>query len=148
MSCRDLPLRFAFHRKGWSGAALAAAAVVLSVSVYPGAARANDSQPAIPNTDNTGDVRPGVPRAAPAAGPEDMIGLDGGSVTRLLGRPGFTRVEGPAQVWQYASRSCVLDIVFYDSKAAYLEARDASGVAVAARACLRAHVRTATEGGA
>ena len=116
--------------------------------IGPGTARANDAQPIPSNADETGDVRPGMPRAAPAAAPEDMIGLDGGAVTRLLGRPGFTRVEGPAQVWQYASRSCVLDIVFYDSKAAYLEARDTNGAAVATRACLRAHARTATEGGA
>lgn len=127
---------------------MAGAAIFVAAALGPGAAWANESQPAIPNTDAQGDVRPGVPRTAPVATPEDMIGLDGGAVARLLGRPGFTRIEGPAEVWQYASRSCVLDIVFYDSKAAYLEARDASGAAVAARACLRAHARAATEGGA
>lgn len=126
--------------------ALSAVAALGLASIAPLAARAQDSAPATQDTD--GDVRPGVPRAAPATAPEDVIGLDGGAVTRLLGRPGFTRVEGPAQLWQYATRSCVLDIVFYDAKAAYLEARDANGVAVATRACLRAHARTATEGGA
>ena len=137
-----------FHRWERLRAALIGATAFAVASIGPGAVWANDAQPAIPNTDGTGDVRPGVPRAAPTAAPEDMIGLDGGAITRLLGRPGFTRVEGPAQVWQYASRSCVLDIVFYDLKAAYLEARDTNGAAVAARACLRAHARTATEGGA
>jgi len=145
---RVLPLRRVFHFWGRQTAALIGAAILAVALIGPGTARASDVQPAIPNTDGTGDIRPGVPRAAPATAPEDMIGLDGGVVARLLGRPGFIRVEGPAQVWQYASRSCVLDIVFYDAKAAYLEARDTNGAAVAARACLRAHARSATEGGA
>jgi hypothetical protein len=98
--------------------------------------------------DEIEDGRPPAPRVPGASASEDVIGLDAAAVAKLLGRPGVTRIEGPAQLWQYAGRACVLDIVFYDARAAYAEARDFQGANVATRACLRAHVRANADSGA
>jgi len=45
--------------------------------------------------------------------PEQVMGLDHGALRALLGAPAFTRREASAQVWQYRSRACVLDVFLY-----------------------------------
>jgi|SRR5215471_11021202 len=56
-----------------------------------------------------------------------ILGLDSGAVRKLLGEPGLIRHEEPAEVWQYRTASCVLDVVMYDQangpRVAYTEAR-------------------------
>lgn len=65
------------------------------------------------------------PRDAP--GSAAIVGLDGGAVRKLLGEPGLIRRETPAEVWQYRTAGCVLDVVLYDEasgpRVAYAEAR-------------------------
>jgi hypothetical protein len=68
-----------------------------------------------------------------------LIGMNTNEVTRLLGIPKLQRREPPAEVWQYASSSCVMFVFFYDGQAgkaqrsqsssgdwrvSYVEARD------------------------
>ncbi len=48
-----------------------------------------------------------------AAPPADLVGLDGPSLERLLGKPGLVRRDYPAEVWQYRNPSCVLNIYLY-----------------------------------
>lgn len=59
--------------------------------------------------------------------PQELMGLDTETVADALGTPGQIRKEAPAQVWQYLSGDCVLDIYLYDqggiSRVTYLEAR-------------------------
>ena len=59
--------------------------------------------------------------ASGAVPPYDLVGLDGQSLETLLGKPGLVRRDYPAEVWQYRSPSCVLDVYFYT---------DAAGVTV------------------
>lgn len=43
----------------------------------------------------------------------DLVGLDGPSVERLLGKPDLSRKEPFAEVWQYAHGNCVLFLFIY-----------------------------------
>jgi hypothetical protein len=47
------------------------------------------------------------------AAPDDLTGLEGSALQRLLGTPGLVRKDYPAEVWQYRNPSCVLDIYLY-----------------------------------
>lgn len=56
-----------------------------------------------------------------------VMGLDRSEVEQLLGRPGLVRRESPAEIWQYQTTSCVLDVFLYDEaegpRVTYVEAR-------------------------
>ncbi len=83
--------------------------------------------------------------------PERLIGLDGAAVAALLGWPGFLRDEPPAQVWQYRSERCILDVFLYADgpagprRVVYYEIRgdglDGTGRRRCFRALLLAHER-------
>ncbi|MGH6969416.1 MAG: hypothetical protein ACREEN_09980, partial [Stellaceae bacterium] len=49
----------------------------------------------------------------PALG--DLNGLAPAQVAALIGAPDLRRVDPPAEIWQYRSADCVLDLYFYDS---------------------------------
>ena len=49
--------------------------------------------------------------------PGELVGMTGGEVAELLGRPGLLRREPPAEVWRYAGPSCVLHIFLYPDDA-------------------------------
>ncbi len=49
----------------------------------------------------------------PIQGPGELIGRESAEVTALLGRPDFSRSDGPAEVWQYRGERCVLDVFLY-----------------------------------
>ena len=49
----------------------------------------------------------------PIQGPGELIGRESAEVAELLGRPDFTRSDGPAEVWQYRGERCVLDVFLY-----------------------------------
>jgi hypothetical protein len=69
-----------------------------------------------------------------------ILGLDSGAVRKLLGEPGLIRRETPAEVWQYRTADCVLDVVLYDHAAgprvAYAEARTSAAEPTATDTCL------------
>jgi hypothetical protein len=69
-----------------------------------------------------------------------ILGLDGGAVRKLLGEPGLIRRETPAEVWQYRTADCVLDVVLYDNatgpRVAYAEARTSAAEPTPTDACL------------
>jgi hypothetical protein len=51
-----------------------------------------------------------------AAGPpqlRELSGLAPSQVAALYGQPDFRRNDPPAEVWQYRSADCVLDLYFY-----------------------------------
>lgn len=77
--------------------------------------------------------------------PRRLIGLDVKSLARLLGTPGFTRRDPPAQLWRYRDKGCILDLFLYETpkqKSAsivrHFEARSLSKINMTARSCLRA----------
>jgi hypothetical protein len=69
-----------------------------------------------------------------------ILGLDSGAVRKLLGEPGLIRRDTPAEVWQYRTASCVLDVVLYDqasgSRVVYTEARTPTAEPTQADPCL------------
>lgn len=88
----------------------------------------------------------------PQGTPDQLMGLDAQGVTRLLGAPALKRNEGPAHVWQYANRLCVLDVVMYDeegkARVSYVEMRDPAGGNAVPRNCYRSLLKTQPDGGA
>jgi hypothetical protein len=77
--------------------------------------------------------------------PRRLIGLDVKSLTGLLGTPGFTRRDPPAQLWRYRDKGCILDLFLYEtpkhkstSVVRHFEARSLSKTNMTARSCLRA----------
>ena len=69
-----------------------------------------------------------------------ILGLDSGAVRKLLGEPGLIRRDEPAEVWQYRTASCVLDVVLYDQasgpRVVYTEARTPAAEPTQADPCL------------
>ena len=69
-----------------------------------------------------------------------ILGLDSGAVRKLLGEPGLIRRDTPAEVWQYRTASCVLDVVLYDQasgpRVVYTEARTPTAEPTQADPCL------------
>lgn len=61
--------------------------------------------------------------------PEELVGLRPDEVKRILGSPALVRRDRPAQIWQYRSPDCVLDLFLYPSPAAGEAARAAKSTA-------------------
>jgi hypothetical protein len=110
----------------------AAPSATTETAALPGDLPADDS--ALPPADTYVTADP--------ADPDAVMGLDRTEVEALLGEPGLVRREAPAEVWQYQSRGCVLDVFLYEASAdfqvVYLEARDGEAVAATTANCLGA----------
>ncbi|HTH16817.1 MAG TPA: hypothetical protein VL974_09210 [Magnetospirillum sp.] len=48
------------------------------------------------------------------AEPSRLKGLSPTQVRAVLGKPMFTRRDAPAEIWQYRSRACTIDLFLYD----------------------------------
>jgi hypothetical protein len=89
-------------RRRFHAAALGAGLVLAACSSGPTTA---------PQSAATSTVRPTL------AALGDLKGLAPAQVTALIGDPDLRRVDPPAEIWQYRSADCVLDLYFYDSGA-------------------------------
>jgi len=73
--------------------------------------------------------------------PKELIGLDHAAVRRALGDPTRIRNELPAQVWQYVTGDCVVDLYLYQQsgamKVTYIEARSHTAEAAPTGRCLK-----------
>ena len=49
----------------------------------------------------------------PKHDPEELMGLNRGQITVMLGAPNLVRRDAPAEVWQYLGGECVLDLFLY-----------------------------------
>lgn len=49
-----------------------------------------------------------------AVDPSRLKGLSPTQIRSVLGKPVFTRRDAPAEIWQYRSRACTLDLFLYD----------------------------------
>lgn len=67
--------------------------------------------PALP-TDPRGDG--GAPAPARAVDPSVLMGLNAPALAAKLGDPALLRRDGPAQIWQYRSTGCIVDLFLYD----------------------------------
>ena len=64
-------------------------------------------------TPQTTAVKPPPRNAAINDDPKQLYGFDSHRVTDLLGAASFVRRDGPAEVWQYRAKACVLDVYLY-----------------------------------
>jgi hypothetical protein len=86
-----------------------------------------------------------TPASAPIArltgDPKELVGLDHAVVRRALGDPLHIRNETPAQVWQYATGDCIVDLYLYDQDGAwtvaYVEARSHTAESAPTSRCLK-----------
>jgi hypothetical protein len=60
---------------------------------------------------------PAQSATARAAETPTLAGLSDKEVVALFGEPDFRRVEPPAELWQYRSAGCVLDLFLYSDAA-------------------------------
>jgi hypothetical protein len=95
-----------------------------------------------------GKAAPRITSVPPSFDANDLPGLDGDNVARLLGSPGLLRHDGIAQVWQYVDEACILDLFLYDNGGRhvveYVEARSSreiEGTAPSVQTCLDAILR-------
>ncbi|MAS81084.1 MAG: hypothetical protein CMF45_00180 [Legionellales bacterium] len=75
----------------------------------------------------------------------EILGQSKNALTKILGKPNFTRSDHPAEIWRYRDKSCILNIYFYqslkaaDSKAFlvnYIEASTLQGRRTETSSCL------------
>jgi hypothetical protein len=74
--------------------------------------------------------------------PKELLGLDHSALRRVLGRPAQVRHEVSAQVWQYVTGDCVVDLYLYNDdsgalKVTYVEARSRTAEQTPTTRCLK-----------
>lgn len=83
------------------------------------------------------DPAPEIPDLSAA----DLMGLDTRGVADVLGEPAQRRREASAEVWQYRTADCVVDVVLYGAETAkrvdYVEARDRAAQPADTADCLK-----------
>jgi hypothetical protein len=92
-----------------------------------------------PEPPSTAITLPSPELMARPAEPQPLTGLSTTEVVGLLGEPDFRRAEPPAELWQYRSADCVLDVFFYGDAAGarvvHSETRDRSLIQAGAGRC-------------
>jgi len=82
---------------------------------------------------------PAEPAMARPPAAQPLTGLSAAEVVALLGEPDFRRAEPPAELWQYRSADCVLDLFLYGDAAGarvvHSETRDRSLIQAGASHC-------------
>jgi hypothetical protein len=68
---------------------------------------------AIPKAMAKPEAKPKLEKIYPP--PSDLTGMSHFQVIGLLGEPGFKRDDDPAQIWQYRTKTCALDVFLYRS---------------------------------
>jgi len=89
---------------------------------------------------------PIVPAAAPAdAALPRLTGRTRADLALLLGTPDFVRRDPPAEIWQYRSAACVLDLFLYpeagEFQVTYAETRDRRSMRRAGPGCVAGLLR-------
>lgn len=117
----------------------------------------DEAGPATPRPETTADPasaprlpEPAAPEASLAAlpptalpEPDRLMGLSGDEIEALLGTPGFVRRDPPAEIWQYGTDACVLDLFLYAAekggphRVSHFEFRGRSVTGVAPAECYR-----------
>jgi hypothetical protein len=83
-----------------------------------------------------------LPTAARLTGdPKELLGLDHSALRRAFGKPAQMRDELTAQVWQYVTGDCVVDLYLYEAegglKVTYVEARSRTAEPTPTARCLK-----------
>ena len=68
-----------------------------------------------------------------------LVNLTQADMAATFGKPDFTRVDAPAEIWQYRSANCVLDVFFYPEgsgmRVSYASTRSRGLIKVAENVC-------------
>ena len=115
--------------------ALAAAGLGLSGCTAPSASAA-------PPSASSQSSPPASVGAGAEIGPDNPLGLDPAGLTKWFGTPSLIRRDYPAEVWQYRTKGCVLELYLYpvdDHMAVtHAEARGPAAGGSALKPCLSA----------
>lgn len=73
--------------------------------------------------------------------PSELVGLKAGVIQAKFGAPTLLRRDGPAQIWQYRSSGCIVDVFFYrtpaqDDEVTYVDLRGPKAEAGQGPVCL------------
>lgn len=127
-------------------------AAVLALCLLPVAC--GGPQTLQPQDQQNAYIMPGVPRRAPikvVPTEADLKARPPAAISALLGEPTYIRREQPAEVWQFLTGRCVLDITFYPDRNApekrlstWIESRDMSGRRMAVPDCLNSFAASST----
>ncbi|GEM_PF-5484776 len=73
--------------------------------------------------------------------PDILLGKNESDLRQIFGKPSLVRREQPAEIWQFAAKSCVLDLYLYDKgqglALAHIEERDRQGETLTTSDCLK-----------
>ncbi|HWK46762.1 MAG TPA: hypothetical protein VNT30_18725 [Stellaceae bacterium] len=94
----------------------------------------------------TSQARAALPSPVASAASRDvaakvaaLVNLTRDDLTATFGQPDFTRADPPAEIWQYRSASCVLDVFFYpegsDMRVSYAATHSRGLIKIAENAC-------------
>ncbi|MCM0019653.1 MAG: hypothetical protein NBV67_06640 [Tagaea sp.] len=84
---------------------------------------------------------PQIAAAPPVAGARALVGMTRDALGERLGQAGFVRRDGPAEVWRYRGRDCLLDVFVYrqadgGQRVTHIDARTLQGRPASADPCL------------
>ncbi len=71
---------------------------------------------AAPSTPVTSAALPTAPEPPVNDDPQQFLTQSPDTIAAALGDPSLIRRDGPAEVWQYAGRGCVLDLYLYKTE--------------------------------
>jgi hypothetical protein len=126
------------------------AAVVLALALGACAAPGEQTSPPIavvpsPPAETAAPAQPApqIAAAPPIAGARGLVGLSRDALGARLGQAGFVRRDGPAEVWRYRGRDCLLDVFVYREtdgaqRVTHVDARTLQGRPAPADSCLDA----------
>jgi len=83
--------------------------------------------------------------------PDTITGLDRQALTEILGKPGFTRRDEPAEIWQYQAGVCTLDVFLYKDetgptyRVTHFESRAVGAEPLSTKDCFVTLLKTAVE---
>lgn len=106
------------------------AVLAVAACAPPPSSKSSAVTSAVPPTAATWRDQPSpLPKVGPKSGEMPaLVGLMSRDIEGLLGRPTFVRRDGPAQIWQYGTQACTLNLFLYRDgavlKVRHVEFRD------------------------
>ena len=109
-------------------------------AVAPTAPASTPATVALPDAANAASAGAGTAMRSPLTDVSELIGLERQQLQARLGDPALRRRDAPAEIWQYRSSLCVLDLFLYrDGQAVRVtnaEVRPRDGRELPAATCL------------
>jgi hypothetical protein len=120
---------------------LSACAAPSERTAAPAAAVPATPQAASPLPSPQAAPAPQIAAGPPVAGARGLVGMTRDALGERLGPAGFMRRDGPAEVWRYRGRDCLLDVFVYRQtdgaqRVTHIDARTLQGRAAPADPCL------------